>query len=222
MPYLMMHDAVTAANLPATAKYVCFYTDGMYANGMAVRARCPHATYLSISVHGGIADCADCEKGAMSVTQTEQWVQERLSAGAHRPCVYASQDTWEHSGLKAGLAKYGAKIRRWIAAYPGTGANVPAGYDAHQYTDGGGKLDTSVCLFNFFDRPAPDPQGVASATVSFDLGRETWTHHALPGVVHWGPDEKWASAELQVCVGGKSRGIWRLGPMPWNAQPLGG
>lgn len=156
MTLLTMYDAVTAANLPADAKYVCFYTDGQFANGTAVKQRCPHATYLSITVRGGVADCCDCEQGDLTVAEAETWVARRLAAGQYRPCVYANLDRWERGGLKAGLAKYGARIRRWVADYDNV-AVVPSGFDAKQYRSTS-LLDTSVCLPGFFaPKPAPVP-----------------------------------------------------------------
>ena len=220
-----MYDAVVATNLPANAEYVCYYTDGNTANGAAVHAHVPHAkAYLGITVHGGIADCCDCEVGDMTVAQAEAWVKERLAAGAHRPCVYANASRWANEGLLSGLAAYGSRIRRWVAAYPGTGANVPSGYDAHQYDDhaNGIDLDASVCLANFFDPPASPPHGVAHSTLSYDLAAGQWTTHGLPGIVHWGSEEKWASVEIQLCVGGASRGQWRHASLPYNSKPLGG
>jgi hypothetical protein len=224
---LTLYDAVTAANLPADAKYVCYYTDGRYANETAVKKRCPHATYLSITTRGGVADCADCETGDLTVLQAEAWVASRLAAGAHRPCVYASQSRWENEGLKTGLAKYGSKVRRWVAAFPGSGANVPAGYDAHQWSDGGGKLDTSICLSDFFDSPAPPPEpdptvrwasaqiqmsmpagshGNAHFYGTFDTAAGTWVIHGGPGAVRWS---------------GPGGGKWRVKSMPYDSPPLG-
>ncbi len=224
MTLLTLYDAVTPANLPATAENVCFYSDGIFANGSAVHARCPHAQhYLGITVHGGIADCCDCEVGDLTVAQGEAWIKERLAAGAFRPCIYASQSRWTDEGLLSGLAAYGNRIRRWVAAFPGAGPVVPNGFDAHQYTDGGGKLDTSVCLPNFFDGP-PEvvAHGVAHTLLSHDFGTGTWELHSLPGVVHWEANEKWDSVEIQVCRGGTNRGKWRHASLPFNAKPLGG
>jgi hypothetical protein len=217
---LTMYDAVTASNLDPNAQYVCYYTDGIYANGAAVRRQCPHAQYLGITVHGGIADCCDCEVGDMTVSQAEAWVNERLAAGAYRPCVYADADRWANQGLLSGLAGHGDKIRRWVAAYPGTGPNVPPGYDAHQYADG--KVDTSVCLDNFFAPKPISPHGVAHVLLSYDLAKRSWTHHSLPGLVTWGSEDRWASVEVQLGEGGSVHGQWRTESLPYNAPPLGG
>lgn len=225
MALLTLYDAVTAINLPTNAEYVCFYTDGHYANGAAVHAHVPHAkAYLGITVHGGIADCCDCEVGDLTVAQGEAWIKERLAAGAYRPCIYANQGRWENEGLLSGLAAYGNRIRRWVASYPGAGPVVPQGFDAHQFTDHANNinLDASVCLPNFFDPPPADPHGVAHVALSYDLATGKWQHRGLAGVVHWGSQEKWASVEVQLSIGGATRGQWRTASLPYNSKPLGG
>ena len=222
MGLLTMFDAVTVGNLPATARYVALYVDGQYANLPAGKARCPHAEVLTITVTGGAADCCDCEAGDLTPAQAEAWVAERLAAGQYRPCVYANAATWS-AGLEAALAKYGSRIRRWTAAYPGAGATVPAGFDAHQYAGGvTAPYDTSVCLADFFDGPPPPvhewsaelqlavPEGstgVARFHGSVDLATGGWVIDGSPGIVHWS---------------GSGGGNWRIKGLPLNAPPLGG
>lgn len=225
MGLLTMFDAVTVDNIPVTARYVALYADGQFNNLAAGRAHCPHAEVLTITViPANTGECCDCEVGDLTVAQAETWVVERLAAGVYRPCVYADADRWENQGLASALAGYGSRIRRWVAAYPGTGANVPVGYDAHQYATG--ELDTSVCLADFFDGPPSPPPVVkqASAEVQVSLPEGTtgtlramltlratgsggaWTVHEMPGVVHWS---------------GGGGGKWRVRGMDWNAPPLG-
>jgi hypothetical protein len=67
------------------------------------------------------------------------------------------------------------------------------------------------------------PHGIFHFTGSFDADRGQWTIHGVPGPVGFGPDEKWASAEIQVCVGGGQHdGDWRAQGMAFNSPPLGG
>ena len=123
------------------------------------------------------------------------------------------------------LERFGGRIRRWVAAYPGTGANVPPGFDAHQWSDGGGNLDTSVCLSDFFDSappPPPRPKGIAKAELEVDLSTLAWTVTGQPsGGIVWRAEEEYASLEVQLGVGGKLAGKWRHGSLPFNAGPLG-
>lgn len=224
MGLLTMFDGVTVDNIPASARYIALYVDGSFNNYVAGKAHCPHADVLTITVvPADEAECCDCEVGDLTVPQAETWVEQRLAAGVYRPCVYANQDRWENQGLRAGLEKYGDRVRRWVAAFPGTGANVPAGYDAHQYETG--DVDTSVCLADFFDPPAPpkpEPKGIARAQLEVDLADLSWslTPEAADGIV-WRSESQYASLEVQVGVGGKLAGRWRHEPLPFDAEPLG-
>jgi len=217
---ITMYDAVTAANIPMGAEAAAYYVDGHFANGTAVRERKPKRL-LSITVSGGDADCCDCETGDMTIAQAEEWVARMLAAGHYRPVVYADLDRWEHQGLRSGLAKYGGKIRRWVAAYDNN-ANIPTGYDAHQYSTG--NVDKSVCLPDFFDgppKPLPHARGKAhfAGTVNIETGE--WTIHGLPGIgVHFAGPKRRMSAEVQLDVGAGG-GEWRVQGMPMDAEPLG-
>lgn len=225
MGLLTMFDAVTVDNIPTSARYVALYVDGSFNNYDAGRAHCPHADVLTLTVvPANEAEGCDCEVGDLTVAQAEAWVVERLAAGVYRPVVYANSDRWENQGLLAGLAKYGSRIRRWVAAFPGTGANVPAGYDAHQYATNG--IDTSVCLSNFFDPPAPAPsapKGIARLLLECDLADLAWTltPQKADGEIVWRAEEEYASLEVQLGVGGKLAGKWRKESLPFNAPPLG-
>jgi hypothetical protein len=214
-----MFDAVNAAAIPADARYAAYYVDGSWPNEAAVRARVPHATLLSITTRGGNADCVDSEVGDLDVASTERWVAERLSAGHHRPCVYANLDRWENQGLRAALAKYGSNIRRWVADWDNR-ADVPSGFDAHQFSTG--NVDTSVCLDNFFvAAPAPvkHPAGIANFEGSLHLKDGSWHVRGIPGTFRGAPPSEWWSAELQVNT---ESGHWRIRGLSKNAKPLGG
>lgn len=163
---ITMFDAVPDGvdTIPGNAQAVAGYVDGFYVSFPALLHRFwPHAHCLSIAVHPGEdAACLDVETGDAGIGDVPGWLDRQISRGQWRPCVYASQDWWENQGLLSELERYGGNIRRWLAAYPGDGAQVKAGYDAHQYSDtgGGGAYDVSVCLPSFFPaavEPAPDP-----------------------------------------------------------------
>jgi hypothetical protein len=226
MSLITAYDAVTASSLPANATHVFYYADGAFANEAAVKAQCPHAVTCGITVIGQVGPGAcDCEAGDLTVAQAETWVTYSLKAGVYRPRVYANQDRWENQGLLAGLAHYGPNIRRWVAAYPGAGATVPPGYDAHQYEGGTvNPFDLNVCLPDFFATkpPAPPvdpPHGTAHALVSLNLADGAWSIHHIPGTAHYGGRDEWWSAEVQI---NRKTGKWRVHPLPINAKPLGG
>lgn len=218
---ITMYDSVTVSTIPGNATAVAGYVDGLFDNFGALVAAFPHAHHLSITVTPGVgAACCDCEVGDLSVGEAIGWVQFALDGGIWRPCVYANADRWENQGLRGALAHYGNRIRRWIAAYPGTGANVPAGYDAHQYSDNalGRNLDASVCRDDFFGSAPPKRSGVAKLNLSYGLSDGTWDLQPLPGHVTFAAPKQWASAEVQVDV---SSGHWRIASEKWNAGPLG-
>lgn len=206
---LTLYDAVTAENIPADAEYAAYYTDGRFANETAIRARCPHATLLSITVTPTVgADCCDCETGDLTAAQAEAWVRESLAAGHYRPVVYADASNWS-SGLAAALEKYGSQIRRWVADYNDE-PSIPSGYDAHQYSTG--NVDTSVCADDFFAaKPKPEPKGHVRAIVTFDIAtQKVLAVHGLPGTgVHFTGPEKWIDVHAQIQVGEPGGGHWR-------------
>jgi hypothetical protein len=214
---LTMYDSVNANSIPAGALYAAYYVDGAYANYQAIRNRCPHAHLFSITVRGGAADCCDSETGDLSVAQTETWIADRLAGGHYRPCAYANLDRWTNGGLLAGLSKYGSRIRRWVAAYNDR-ADIPPGYDGHQFSTG--NVDTSVLLDNFFQgAPSNKPTGTAGFGGSVDVDTGHWAIHGSAGTFHGAPPSKWWSAEIQLNT---DTGAWRIHGMPANAPPLGG
>lgn len=207
---IQFFDDVTVANIPANATHVAYYMDGSFVNEKAMKARFPHAQMISITSLGGNADACDCEDTLMTIEQTEAWVAKRLKAGAYHPRVYANEDRWDNQGLLAALAKYGDRILRWEAAYPGIGAKVRPGFAAHQYATG--ILDTNVCLPDFFDKAKPKPAhdtGVAVAQIKVNAVTGVPHIHHMPGTV------KFAGAKHVYefhgsLKGGKGGGQWSI------------
>ena len=215
MTYLFQ-DAVTAANLNPAQTHGVYYVDGLFANGAAVRARCPNAVLKGITVHGRTgaeAAFCDCEKGDLTVAQTEAWVAEQIKLNVPLVGVYADVSTWE-SGLLAALAKYGKRIKRWVAHWDGV-AQVPAGFDCKQFSSSQ-TIDNNVALNDFFVpfTPKPDvPHGKArfEGTVDIATGKILGVH-GIPGLgVHFAGPEKWLDVHVQVQVG-KGGGHWRGRP----------
>jgi hypothetical protein len=209
---IQFFDDVTVANIPANATHVAYYMDGDFENEQEMKARFPQAQMLSITTRGGdaVADSCDCEKGDMSVAQTEAWVLKRLNAGAYHPRPYASEDTWDNQGLLAALAKFADKILRWEAAFPGIGAKVRAGFAAHQYATGA--LDTNVCLPHFFDKAPPKPAhdtGIAVAQIKINTATGAPHIHHMPGTVKFAGD-KHAYEFHGSLKGGNGGGTWSI------------
>lgn len=168
---LRLYDAVTVPNLPASTQNVAAYVDGSFANLAAIKARFPKARILTITVTGRtLADCCDCETGDLSVAGAVQWVAERVKANQQLIVVYADLDTWKNQGLEAQLARYGSRIKRWLADYDNVAA-IPAGFDGKQYSTGA--YDTSEILNTFFDPPAPPPNPLLDYRILTSLERKT-------------------------------------------------
>jgi hypothetical protein len=182
---ITFYDAVTVENIPAAATHVAYYVDGTFANGDAMRQRFPKATMLSITVEGSVADACDCETGDMTVATAAAWAHARVAAGQYRPIVYANLNTWADLGLMNALAPLGDKVRRWLAEWNNV-ADIPAGYDAHQYATG--SVDTNVAYPEFFAtapaHPKPKPTrntGIAKAELQYDFATGKWEIHGIPG-----------------------------------------
>lgn len=223
---IFFEDAVTAGNLDPAGEFGCFYIDGTFANGTAVRTHLPHATLFGITVHGmtgpNIA-CCDSENGDMTVPQTLAWVDTQIKLAAPLIIVYANLDRWTNGGLLAALSGHGKRIKRWIAHYDNV-AKIPAGYDCKQYADPG-PVDKNVALPDFFGavaKPRPVASGTAHFEGSFNLKTGQWTIHGIPGMgVKFAGPQRWASAEVQLQLGGDQAGHWRVRGMEFNAPPLG-
>jgi len=160
MPALIdFQDAVTATNLDPNQTHAVYYADGRFANRQAVAAQCPKAKLFGITVSGltgqGIFAC-DSETGDMDVPSTVAWVAEQVSLGVELICVYANLDRWVNGGLLAALAKYGSRIKRWVAHYDNVRTIEPWA-DAEQYADPG-PIDRNVALANFFGDVKPVPE----------------------------------------------------------------
>ena len=156
---LTMYDAADPYAIPADAKIVAGYGDGGDYNQLV--ARFPHATHFMISTNAAIAgDCLDCERGDADPSQAPAWWEDRVRAGAYRPCFYGSVDTYMPTIIaaleRAGIPR--SRYRLWVAHW-GQPPEVPAGYDAIQYQPGSNTgYDTSVLLDSFFaGPPAPRP-----------------------------------------------------------------
>ena len=144
-----MYDSVDPFAIPTTAAMVAGYVDGTYAWPASGWARFPNAVKVRIAVFSGTNDghVLDCEAGDTPPAQCPGWVQMRRAAGAD-PTVYCAESLWgavQNSFAAAGVAQ----PHYWVAAYPGSGANVPPGAVAHQYADSatsGGDWDLSAVL----------------------------------------------------------------------------
>ena len=127
-----MLDSINAARLPVDAVLVGAYVDGHYANEAAVRARCPQATVVTITVLGTAgANVADCEPGDLTPSSAADWAAREIAAG-RKPTLYCNLSTWP--SVQAEVAKRRITVSYWIAHYDGL-AEMIGGAIAKQYQE---------------------------------------------------------------------------------------
>lgn len=128
-----MYDAVTPANIPASATLVAGYIDGHYANITEMQARFPHAAVVRITVFASDneGDVLDVENGDATPEQAPAWVVARRRAGHTDPAVYCNLSTWRT--VIAAFRRSGIAVPLWwIADWDGV-AELSAGMFAKQY-----------------------------------------------------------------------------------------
>lgn len=179
----VMYDSVDVGQIPNAPHAVAGYVNGNYANIDQIRKRFPRTRILEISVTGTEAHQAyDIEKGDYNPEQAGELFESAKAAGIWRPCFYA--DLSNMPAVKASLdphLKERSEVRLWVAYYNGL-ADLPAGYDAHQFTETalGRNLDESVCADTFFQPAKPAPDKAAAAKVTFDTDSGSWDVSPLP------------------------------------------
>ena len=180
---IRLYDSIGVAPLKRVAstsgEAVAGYVDGHWPDFAAVARAFPHDRHLSIAARAADdADCLDVESGDANPAEVPGWALRQHRRGLWRPVIYASASSYpaiEEELRKAGLP--GVFIRRWVADWNGL-ADVPAGYDAHQFTDraAGQNVDESVCLDDFF---GTRPRRFV-AQVELTEGSWSWEIHSLP------------------------------------------
>ena len=168
-----MFDAVTAKNIPATAKMVAGYVDGKFKWSAADWLRFPHAIKVRIAcfAHTNDGVVLDVEDGNATPAQAPAWVVMRRVAGVD-PTVYCSYGDLGHTWALVINEFHRQKVHEphyWIAAYPGNGAQLYPGTVAHQYANNS-KFDTSVVddYWSGVDpKPVPKPVPVPIPPVPY-------------------------------------------------------
>ena len=179
----VMYDDVNLALIPKGPHAVASYINGQYANHTEALKMFPHARHLGISVTGIIAaQCYDVETGDYTPDHVPALFEEAKKAGVWRPCFYA--DLSHMPAVREQLAKVAparGDYRLWAAYYNGQ-SDLPAEYDAHQFTDRalGRSLDESICHDNFFPPLKVAEDRVWEARVGVNLDDGNWTISPLP------------------------------------------
>lgn len=127
-------DAINATNIPASARIVAGYVDGLYAWSAAGWARFPNAVKVRIAVFSSTDDghVLDVEPGNATPAQSVDWVLMRRKAGVD-PTVYMNTSTWA-TVRSAFQARKVTEPHYWVAQYDGI-AVIPAGAVGKQYVD---------------------------------------------------------------------------------------
>ena len=158
----VMYDAFYPANLPAGGDLYCAYINGTYTatNYREVMTLFPTATVLSITTNGALttADICDCEKGDYTPQTATAWVAWMVAQG-RRPTVYCSRSTYTQVAqqLAAFGLKFGGSVDCWLTTLDGTQTSDLPGVVAIQYTNNGGRYDTSTVVSNSWKSATPPP-----------------------------------------------------------------
>lgn len=226
---ITMYDAIPEefGNIPSNAEAVASYVDG-FGGFSQLAARFPHAQHISITIHGNHARVADCEAGAMGVSDLPGWYHTNADRSSGKPWIYGSASNV--AAMIAEMTRAGiSRSSYWVwSAHYGLGPHIcgphTCGFpqaDGTQYDDhlNGRSCDSSLIPEAMLTTPAPPrPHGVAKALVTYDLGKFHWSVQHEPGTAHFGADDRWASAEIQFNV---RTGRWRIKRIHWNSPPLG-
>jgi hypothetical protein len=130
------------------------YDDGRFNDIGQIERNYPGHRHQAIAVFASDnGDWLDIETSDATPSQAPGWVRRQHARGLARPGLYANLSTMaavERALAAAGVARN--SVRLIVAHYDGI-AQVPAGYDAKQYTDHweGRNVDASVALDDFFD-----------------------------------------------------------------------
>jgi hypothetical protein len=161
----IMHDSITAADIPRDARMVAGYINGTWVWSAADWARFPNATKVRIATRANVNDghVLDVEPGDATPAQAPAWVKMRRAAGVD-PTVYCNLSALP--AVQAAFTAAGvAQPHYWVARYDNV-ATVPAGVVAKQYINdpaSGGHYDLSAVADYW---PGVDPAPAPAPTVN--------------------------------------------------------
>lgn len=161
MTLLIGADAIDVRVLPAKLDWVAGYVGGFWPTFSPEVERYPQLNkqgrVVSIAVNAAEnARILDCENGDATPVECGPWLKRMLAGGVRKPGIYASLS--EMPAVIASINASGidrASIVLWVADWDGI-ADVPAGYEAKQWSDhgpNGENYDRDVALPTFFSTP---------------------------------------------------------------------
>lgn len=207
-----MADSVTVTNLPEGFDVYGGYTDGLYANMTALKARFPDKPLVGFTVFASdnFGDCLDVESGDATPDQAPGWIAARRLAGHPGPLVYCSESLWPT--VRAAFSAQNVPEPGYIiAAYPGSageGGMYPPPAVGHQFKDWGPYDESVVVDYLPGIDPAPVPPPPIPPTeedmlTSFVDGSQqhVFKLNADQSVTHWWydhvhPELRWQKEQL--------------------------
>ena len=138
-----MYDSTTAADIPADAKVVAGYVDGLYKWSQADWDRFVNATLVTIAISPATrADVLDCETGDATPEDCPAWIRMQQANGLKLPVIYCSASIRSLVESACDGLTYGL----WIADWDND-PTIPEGCVGKQYSDppaSGGHWDLSL------------------------------------------------------------------------------
>lgn len=193
-----MYDSVSPGDIPAGALMVAGYTDGLYANIPAMKARFPHATVVSIAVrHTSRAQVLDVENGDATPAQAVDWLTQTMADldNGHLT-IYCNMSVWPT--VRAAIQAAGVtEPQYWVARYDND-PTIPAGAIAKQYQGDTNGYDKSV-VADYWPGvdPAPTPRP-SGAEIYPGASKAHWYSSAYPGDPMTTNTIVWHSTETSV------------------------
>lgn len=222
-------DDVTIPLLDPAAQVVLYYADGRYVQqAAALRARCPRAILVPISVSAGFVVprarrlYLDDEPGDANDSQVLGWYDDAKRAGVQVPGVYTSISNAESvcNILEHAGKTYGVDFALHSAHYTGVPhlCSPSCGFGftrtAHntQWTDRaeGRSLDADLCTpFGVGISPStPRASGIARAELALNLSNRNASVHGAPGKdVQLSHDDIWLPVTVEI---NERTGAWRV------------
>lgn len=185
----IMYDSVRVDGIPADAKVVAGYVDGLYANVGTLQRRFPNAVVVRIAVfaHTNDGHVLDVEQGDATPSEAVGWVKNRRLAGAD-PSVYCNSGVWpavRKAFKDAGIPEPHYWIAQWDRIQ-----QIPSGAVAKQFTNGP-DYDTSIVAdywpgvdSNYNPRPVPSPAFYTVKSGDTLSGIAETYHLTLPQILY--------------------------------------
>ncbi|TVZ01282.1 hypothetical protein EAS64_33935 [Trebonia kvetii] len=111
-----MFDDANWELIPPDAAVIAVYIDGTYKNIDQLKAKFPHARFITIAVRASDdADALDDEPGDATNDELKGWVARQHARGVVKPIIYTSVSNIDSAFAATGVTR--DKIELWSAHY---------------------------------------------------------------------------------------------------------